>query len=625
MNNRELAEFILDKVGGESNVTSVIHCTTRLRFKLNDVSKAEKKELQDTKGIISVVESGGEFQVVIGSHVAEVYKELPNKGAGRSKAVNATQENPNKVKLISHIFGIISGTFAPLLSALVGSGLVKAMLVVFTSLGWMSSESGTYYILSAAGNAVFYFMPVLVAITLALKLRANPYVSAIIGVALLEPNFTGLAASQNAVDFLGIPVLVSDYSGQIFPVFISVGIYAVLERFLTKITPKNLQLIIIPTVSIAIIVPLTALLLGPFGVYVGNGIANGIQFLMNTSGLLTGAIVGASFTFLVVLGLHWGLFPVVMADIAATGQTKILVLTAAANMAQIGIALGIYLKTKSRELKQASGPAALAGIVAGITEPIVYGLVLRYRRTIPMIVIAGAVGGAISGAAQVQMTGFVFANIFSLGAFSPIVPLLISFTVSIAISAILVMIFGYENNDKTMNEAEETENEVSEAVATVVEYTGTEEIVGSPLTGHLKPLSAVNDEVFSSEAMGKGVAVEPSEGKIYAPTNGVVSRMFPTKHAVLITTESGAELLIHVGINTVKLKGEHYKTHVSENDIVQKGDLLLEFDVEKIKEAGFEVTTPIIITNSDQFEDVVVLRTNEVVQPGVDVLSIFTK
>ncbi|MEK3685033.1 beta-glucoside-specific PTS transporter subunit IIABC [Paenibacillus sp. FSL R10-2736] len=620
MNNRELANNILENVGGEKNVSSVIHCTTRLRFRLNDVSLAQKAALQNTKEIISVVESGGEFQVVIGSHVSEVYKELPAIGAVKASGAKA---DSNKEKWSARIFGIISGTFTPLLSALIGSGLVKAMLVVFTSLGWMSTESGAYHIWSAAGNAVFYFMPVLVAITLALKLGANPYVSAIIGVALLEPNFTGLLSAQGPVDFLGIPILTADYSGQIFPVFISIGIYAALERFLLRIVPKNLQLIIVPTVSIAIVVPLTALLLGPFGVYVGDGIAAGIDFLMNTSGLLTGAVIGASFTFLVVLGLHWGLFPVVMADIASTGHTKILVMTAAANMAQIGIALGIYLKTKNKELKQASGPAALAGIVAGVTEPIVYGLLLRYRRTIPMIIIAGAIGGAISGAANVEMTGFVFANIFSLGAFSPLVPLLISFIITIAISAILVVVFGYESK----TDAAQTE-ELADAASALVQqpiYTEAEEIVGSPLSGQVKPLSAVNDEVFSSGAMGKGIAVEPGEGKIYSPVDGVISRMFPTKHAVLITTEAGAELLIHVGINTVKLKGEHYQAHVMENARVQKGDLLLEFDIDKIKAAGFELTTPIIVTNTDQFIDVVVLSMNETIQPGADLMSILIK
>ncbi|MBW4079951.1 beta-glucoside-specific PTS transporter subunit IIABC [Paenibacillus sp. S150] len=624
MDNGALANKIIEEVGGESNVLSLTHCATRLRFQLKDKKKVNKEEIKKMQGIMSVVESGGEFQVVVGNHVDEVYKEITARTAIGQNGEESAETL--KVKSLDGVFNLISGTFTPLLPAIVGSGMLKALLIILTSLGWLSVNGGTYAIWSAAANAAFYFLPVLVAVTLAIKLKANPYVAAVIAAALLEPNFTALSQAGDRSDFFGIPVILVAYSSQIFPVFISIIVFSILERWLKKVIHNNLSLFLVPMLSIGIMVPITALAFGPFGVYVGDSIAAGIDFLMKTSGILSGAVIGAGFTFMVVLGLHWGLLPISMANFAANGYDNILAMTAAANMAQVGLAVGVYLKTKNRDLKQTAGSATLSGILAGVTEPIVYGVLLRYKRTIPYIIIAGAVGGAINGYFGARMHGFVLTNIFSLSAFSPIIPVVSSFIITIILAAVLVLIFGYENN-KSVDKSNGTvtgiegntfisNNEKDHAVVKA------EEQIISPLTGDIVSLKDVPDEAFSSEAMGKGIAIQPSEGKLYSPVAGVVSRLFPTLHAVLITTETGAELLIHVGLNTVKLKGQNFKAIVQEQARVRPGDLLLEFDINAIEAAGYSVLTPIVVTNSSDFNTVEILKTGGNISKGNPLLFV---
>ncbi|WP_145321778.1 beta-glucoside-specific PTS transporter subunit IIABC [Paenibacillus xylanexedens] len=608
MNTKALADNIVEQVGGESNIVSLSHCATRLRFRLIDEKNTNKEEIKKMQGILSVVESGGEFQVVVGNHVEEVYKEIiSNTSINRS-----SQESTEKTKTrpLDGVFNLISGTFTPLLPAIVGSGMLKALVIILTNLGWLTDKDGAYSILSAAGNAIFYFLPILIAVSLAVKLKANPYVSAVIGAALMEPNFTALSQAGNQSDFFGIPVMLVTYSSQVFPAFISIIVFSYVERWLKKVIHKNLSLFLVPMLSIGILVPVTALVFGPFGVYVGNGIAWLINFLMDTSGWLSGAVIGAGFTFIVVLGLHWALFPIVMANFAANGYDTIFAMSAAANMAQIGLAIGVYLKSKNRELKQAAGPAALSGILAGVTEPIVYGIILRYKRTIPYIIIAGAVGGAINGFLGARINGSVLTNIFSLSVFSPTIPVIISFLITIILAAVLVLAFGYESKENHS----ENDNTLPE--------TKTEEQIVSPIKGDLVPLSEVPDEAFATEAMGKGIAIQPTEGKLYSPVKGVVSRLFPTLHAVIITTESGAELLIHVGLNTVKLKGQYFKAAVQEQAEVQPGDLLLDFDINAIEEAGYSVVTPIVITNSFDFSEINLLKEDGHTDKGTPVLHI---
>ncbi|PKG23156.1 beta-glucoside-specific PTS transporter subunit IIABC [Niallia nealsonii] len=615
MSYSSLAKEIVELVGGEQNVSSLVHCATRLRFKLKDSTKANKTALQNLDGVLSVVESGGQFQVVVGSHVPEVYKEI-TKIANVGAATNSSDEPKGSIG--ARIFEVISRSFSPLLGALAGAGMLKALLTILTMTGLLSAESGTYFILSAAGNAVFYFLPIFLGITLATKLGAHPYVGGAIGAALLEPNFTGLLTAGKSTDFIGIPVILMDYSSSVFPVFIAVSIYAVLDKFLKKVIHKELQMFLVPMLSLAIIVPLTVIAFGPFGVYAGNAIGSAIDFLSTKSGILTGAVVGAGWTFLTLFGLHWGLVPIVLDQLAHEGS-PIMAMLAAAPLAQAGLAFGVFLRTKDKSLKTLSGSTLVPGLLSGVTEPILYGLMMRYKKTIPYVIIASAIGGAINGLFGVEATVYAFPSALSIPAFAPMGIYIIGIAVAFACATLLPLLFGYEDKkpNKDSDKKIEIDNKVEEE-----QIIGKKEVIKSPLTGEVKALNQVTDEVFASEAMGKGIAIEPTVGKVFAPVNGVISIAFPTGHAIGITSDEGAEILIHVGIDTVKLEGKYFSAQVKQGDYVQKGDLLLEFDIEKIKEAGYQVTTPVIITNTDNYLEIAGTH-QEKIQANETLLTIF--
>lgn len=613
MDHKKMGDDIVRLVGGEANINGLVHCATRLRFDLKDSKKAERETLEKHEGIITVVESGGQFQVVIGSNVAHVYAEIMKNRDFGGDSSSTTESTGEKTSLLSKVFEIISGSFSPLIPAMAGSGMLKALLTVLTMLGWMSDTSDTYLILSAAGNAVFYFLPIFLGITLGMKLKANPYVAGVIGAALMEPSFTRLMDKGSDVSFLGIPVVMMNYSASVFPIFISISIYAVLDKLLKKIILKDLQLFLVPMIALMIMVPLSAMAFGPFGTTVGDWISSGVTWLIGVSGILSGVVLGGFMTFMVVFGLHWGFTPITIQNIGVGGD-PIEAMAAAAVFAQIGVAFGIFLKAKkNKTLRTLAGSTSLTGLLAGVTEPIVYGLILRYKRVIPIVVIAGAIGGAINGHFGVKMTAYVFHNIFAIPVYTPTVVYVIAIACSFAVAAVLTVMFGYES--KTKDTASEKNESVSSTSAEstpvelpVVPETKTTEIkkeqIYSPLTGKALALSTINDPAFSTGAMGKGLAIVPEIGEVVAPVDGVVTSLFPTGHAIGLTTNAGTEILIHIGINTVALKGKYFSPVVQEGDIVRQGDLLIRFDIDKIKEAGYETVTPVIVTLTQQEVDV---------------------
>lgn len=613
MDHKKMGDDIVRLVGGEANINGLVHCATRLRFDLKDSKKAERETLEKHEGIITVVESGGQFQVVIGSNVAHVYAEIMKNRDFGGDSSSSAESTGEKTSLLSKVFEIISGSFSPLIPAMAGSGMLKALLTVLTMLGWMSDTSDTYLILSAAGNAVFYFLPIFLGITLGMKLKANPYVAGVIGAALMEPNFTGLMDKGSDVSFLGIPVVMMNYSASVFPIFISISIYAVLDKLLKKIILKDLQLFLVPMIALMIMVPLSAMAFGPFGTTVGDWISSGVTWLIGVSGILSGVVLGGFMTFMVVFGLHWGFTPITIQNIGVGGD-PIEAMAAAAVFAQIGVAFGIFLKAKkNKTLRTLAGSTSLTGLLAGVTEPIVYGLILRYKRVIPIVVIAGAIGGAINGHFGVKMTAYVFHNIFAIPVYTPTVVYVIAIACSFAVAAVLTVMFGYESKTKdTVSEKNEsvssTSAESTPVELPVVPETKTTEIkkeqIYSPLTGKAVALSTINDPAFSTGAMGKGLAIVPEIGEVVAPVDGVITSLFPTGHAIGLTTNAGTEILIHVGINTVALKGKHFSPVVQEGDIVRQGDLLIQFDIDKIKEAGYETVTPVIVTLTQQEVDV---------------------
>ncbi|MED4074066.1 beta-glucoside-specific PTS transporter subunit IIABC [Priestia endophytica] len=603
MDNKQLGNKIIELVGGEENVNSLVHCATRLRFKLKDQNKANKKALEEIPDVLTVVEKGGQYQVVVGNKVGKVYTEIMNNHHIQASGTGGRQEN-EKVGVAAKVFEYISGTFSPLIPALAGAGMIKALLAVLAMLNWIDVEGTTYAVLNAASSGLFYFLPIFIGISAAKQLNVHPFVGGAIAAGLLDPNFTALLERTGDISFIGIPLIATNYTSTVFPLLIAMAIYAPLERLVKKYTPDTIQLFFVPMIGILVMMPLTSLVFGPFAQYVSAGIGAGITLLSGISAVLTGIIIASIWPFLVILGVHWGVVPI-MIDNFSKGGDIIGPITSGAVFAVMGIAFGIFLRSrKNKDLRSLALAGTLSGLLAGVIEPILYGLVLRYRRLMPLVLISGAIGGAIISLFDVRVATFVFQSIFSIPAFSPMVGYVIGIGTAFTVGTILAFIFGIEGKKKNGEAEEETKKEI-EVSPTITENEGKEKYeLTTPLSGEMIPLEDVNDPVFSSGAMGKGVGVEPSEGVVVAPFDGKVVTLFPTKHAIGLVSEDGIELLIHIGIDTVELNGKHYEAHVKADAIVKKGQKLITFDVEGIKKEGYQTITPVIITNTADYLDI---------------------
>lgn len=614
------AKEIVSLVGGEANVVSLVHCATRLRFELKDGSKFQKEKLEKLSYVLKVLVSGGQYQVVIGPNVDAYYDAIfvVTKIQGGN---NTTLQSTEKVKLSDKILKVISGAFSPLIPLMAGSGMIKALLTLFTTIGVMSDSSSTYLILSAAGNACFYFMPVFLGITISKQLKANAFVGGAIGAALLEPNFTGLLSAEGAVNFLGIPVTPIDYQATIFPIFIAILVYAYLDKSLRKVTPQSLQYFLVPMVCLMIMVPFTVILFGPVGTTIGNYVSSFVMWLFSISGTLAGIVLGAAYPFLKMLGLHWGFTPITLQNLDQFGGDIIEGVCVCAVWAQMGIALGSYLKAqKNSKLKSIAGPTFITGFFAGVTEPILYSIVMEYKRLMVVVAISGACGGAIAGTLGVTMDAYVFHNIFSAAvmSYSPIWAYAIAVLTSLVVATILTYTWGLSGLDEEkVKDLQSMETESNSLKTNDVKKIS----VVSPLDGDVIELKEVDDEVFASGVTGKGVAIVPTNNVVVSPVEGTVSVLFPSKHAVGITTKDGVELLVHIGLNTVMLNGEGFTTFVKQGDKVVCGQKLLEFDKEFILSKGYSLQSPVLVTNADQFSDIV-MNENQTVKTGEELYKV---
>lgn len=600
------AKRIVELVGGENNINSLVHCATRLRFELKDEGKADKAELTKLSCVLQVVISGGQYQVVIGPAVNDYFNAIlsvAHIGSPDSGGQEAGVKNGN---MIDRVMKVISGAFSPLIPLLAGAGMMKALLTVFTEFGLMGYEDPTYLILSAAGNAVFYFLPIFLGITLAKQFGANAYVGGGIGAALLEPNFTGLLGAEG-VNFLGIGVTPIDYASTIFPIFIAVIVYSYLEKGLKKIIKKELQLFLVPMLCLMLMVPFTVILFGPFGTTLANKVSDVVLWLFQFNRIIAGMILGASYPFLTLLGLHWGFTPITLQNLNDFGGDIIEGVCVCAVFAEIGIAVGAYLRAKKHSrMKDLAGPTILTGILAGVTEPILYGIIMNYKRMLAVVAVASGLGGAINGAFHVTCDAYVFHNIFSLAmrTYSPFTGYLCGIAAALASGALLTYFWAVTPEDQKDFEPDEEKSGAEEAGKTTAAEAGTVLDIQAPLTGETVALQEVPDEVFASGVAGLGMAIRPSVGKVTAPCDAEVSVVFPSRHAIGLTTEEGADLLIHIGLNTVMLDGEGFEVLVQQGDRVHAGQPLLKFNMELIQEKGYSLISPVLVSNADEFTDV---------------------
>ncbi|MFO6298824.1 PTS beta-glucoside transporter subunit IIABC [Rahnella selenatireducens] len=612
MEYKTLADEILRGVGGKENVNSVVHCATRLRFKLKNISKADAEGLKKNPGVIMVVESGGQFQVVIGNHVGAVYDALV-RGSALSESGD-DEEGQDKGNLFARAIDIISGIFTPFIGIMAASGILKGFLSLALACGWLNPESGTYKVWFAASDAMFYFFPLVIGYTAGKKFGGNPFVTMMIGGAMVHPLMTAAFNAQQpgvpSEHFFGIPLVFINYASSVIPVIIAAWASSWLEKRLMKLLPGSLRNFITPLICLMVIVPLTFLVIGPVATWASQQLANGYQFIYHISPAIAGAFMGGLWQVCVIFGLHWGLVPLMINNFSILGHDTMLPLLLPAVMGQVGAVIGVMLRAKDARTKALAGSAVSAGIF-GITEPAVYGINLPRRRPFIFGCVGGALGAAILGYFQTTAYSFGFANIFTFTqiipptGFDQTVTAAIAGTVfALAFAALATFFFG-------MNE-EVKAGETADTVATAsVQAPRGKTLVTSPIAGTCVALEDVKDPTFASGLLGKGVAIIPSAGRVVSPVNGTVVSLFKTHHAIGIESEDGAEILIHVGIDTVKLDGKFFTPHVAVDTVVKQGDLLLEFDTRSITEAGYDLTTPVLITNSDEYLDVIPASTGQ--------------
>ena len=612
-NYDQLAKEIIFLIGGENNIVNLTHCVTRLRFKLKDETKTDENSLSKLKGVISIVKGNGQFQVVVGNAVEDIFNAIQ-----RQYSIGETEVKEEKKSgtLFTRALNMMSAILNPIVIALAGAGMIKALLVILTTtLGILDTSGGTYKILAAAGNSVFYFLPLFLAYSSAKAFKCNPYIALAIVATLMEPNFTKLMSKPgDMTSFLGIPVVLIGYSGSLVPAIVSILIYSKLEKVLKKFIPKNIELFALSFVALLIMVPLTIIVIGPIGVYLADQVGNLVNFLSVKNGLLTGAVIGAGWTFLVMLGVQWGVVPIMINNISTYGYDVIRPMIAAATFASAGAAFGVFLKAKNKENKAYALSATIPALLGGITEPIVYGISLKYRKPFIAQVIGGAIAGGFMGMMHTKAIVYVFPALTTLPAFlgETFVYYVIGITLAFVITAVITYFLGIDEKDDIEIHEKNSSNTKNEAEDIIIK---------SCIEGEAIELSKVKDEAFASGSIGKGVGIIPQKGVLYAPADGEISTVFVTGHAVGMVTDKEAEILMHIGINTVEMNGEGFIKKVKDGQKVKAGDILIEFDIEKIKRAGYDTTTMMVISNSEEYSNIEVLNLGEVKQNN-DILII---
>lgn len=597
-NYHDIAEEILKNIGQEENVEAVTHCMTRLRFNLKNVNRANTEAISKISGVTGVVSQGGQYQVVIGTDVANVYNELQKLGDFSDELKNNSEE---KQTVVNKVLGTITAIFQPIIPAIAGSGMLKAVLALLVFFGAVSKESQTYILINTFADAVFYFMPMLLAYSSARHFKTNPYLAVGLAGVLLHPNFMALNTGD-AVAFFGIPVKMASYANSVVPIILIVLLQSFVERIARKYVHDAVKVFMVPMLTMLIVAPIAIIVLGPLGTYIGSGLYYVFEFLNDKARWLLPVLIGTFTPFLVMTGMHYSLAPVQLIQYTTLGYGTLLgpgMLVS--NISQGAAALLVSLRTKNKDLKQI---AASGGVTAlfGITEPVLYGVNLKLKTPLYASMIGGFVGGLWAGFVNLRTYSSATAGLLALPVYitedlSNVVNAVIAIVIAIVVTVIALLILGFK--DETVDVVVEAP---SKEIVTSLNKT-TE--IKSPIVGEATSLTEVPDEVFSKGIVGKGIAIKPTNGLVKAPITGTVSVLFPTHHAIGITSDEGVEVLIHVGIDTVQLNGEGFKPLIAQGDKIQVGDILMEVDLELIASKGYNTITPIIISNTETFVDVI--------------------
>ncbi|HAP5397224.1 TPA: PTS transporter subunit EIIC [Enterococcus faecalis] len=611
MDYQAIAKEILKDVGGKDNIVDVTHCYTRLRFVLKDTKQANKEALLQTEGVISVVESGGQYQVVLGNKVAHVYNALEPLLAQQLTTKTSTKE---KNSLGNRILNTVAAIFTPVVPAIAASGMLKGILAIAVMVANNFYQVdlkplNTYIILSAASDALFYFMPVILGYSAAKVFKTNEYIAMVIGATLCYPTIVSLMTEESAVTLFGLHVTKANYVSTVIPIILAIFMLAYVQRFLEKVIPEVLKIIMVPTLSLLLMIPATLLLFGPIGIYLGDGVNWLYYYIMNLSPILLGGFIGGIWCVLVIFGAHRGLVPIGINDVARTGRQNLLAFAGAANFSQAGAAFGVFVRTKNKDLKAVAASATVTALF-GITEPAIYGANLRLKKPMIYVVASGAAGGALMGWGGSYGTAFANQGLLTIPVYAEagtkaFICYLLGCGIAFFGAFLLTIFLGF--NDLPLDESRQEPSFKTEA-GTVKE----KQRIQAPVQGQLVSLDQINDEVFASQQMGKTLAIYPTEEQIVSPGNGQVTALYPTHHAIGLKLDNGAEILLHIGINTVELKGRAFETFVKVGERVRLGQKLLSFDKQIIQAAGYDPTVLVIVTNTAEMAVIETTKQTEI-------------
>ena len=613
------AEKLIEAMGGKENIKKVFHCMTRLRFYVKDKNKINETDIKNLPKISGVNWYQDQFQVIAGNHVNDMYEELIKKGIPNDDE-QTSELNKQKKGIGSAIIDSITGCMTPMIPALTAAGMIKVVLTLLTTFSLVNNQSSTYKVIEFIGDAAFYFMPFLIAANAAKVFHVNQSLSLIIAGVFQHPNFTAMMDSGNPIDFFSIPVTPMTYCYSVIPVILMVWIMSYIEKFVDKITPRIVKLILHPTLVIIISAPIAIIAIGPLGGIIGDGLAVAIDFLSAKLGFVIVGILAATFPFIVMTGMHHALTPIGLNAIATGGSDALIFVSqVCSNVAQGGASLAVAVKSKNENMKQLASASGISALM-GITEPALYGVTLKLKRPVVAAALAAGIGGIVGGILQVSLY-IAQNNLLAIPAFigakgmTNLLYGIIMIIVSFVGAFVLTFVLGFKDEE---DEVIDTNNKVNEVKPLVEKIQ-----IFAPIKGIIKDITEVPDDTFAQKILGDGVAIIPEEGKVYAPADGTVENIMDSKHGIMFRTNQGVELLIHIGLETVNLKGKYFTAHVENGAKVKTGELLVEFDLNSIKNDGYNTITPVVVTNTDDYiRTVPMFKSSESVQTGDCILTI---
>ena len=612
MDWKETAKLITERVGGKSNIRGATYCTTRLRLTLADESLANDDAVSEVPGVISVVHASGQYQIIIGNRVPRVFQAMQELGILDQAA--APEPEKKKKRIPAAMMDALLGSMTPVIPAVIGCAMMKVLLVLLPMLGVLTSESMTYQVLTVIGDGSFYFLPILVAASAARYFKANLFLSITIAGILIHPTLQTLFSSGDPVSLFGIPVTAANYPYSILPAIIMAWVLSKVEKAVDRITPAITKTFLDPMLIVLICAPIALWIVGPAGAIAGDALSGALVWIQENLGWLAVGIIGGIYPVLVLFGMHHVLTPIAIASPSSLGfETIVMVAQLGANLAQGGASMAVALRSKNKNMRQTAAAAGFSALVAGITEPAMYGVTLRLKRPFIAVLIASFTSGCFAGLMQLKSFSTACPGLVTtiqyIEADRPISILYIALTcvIAIAVSFVLTLILGFRDPESASAETAPT------AAAPAAQPLTTERrLVDCPMDGKLIPLGEVADETFASGVLGAGVALEPTDGTVYAPFDGTVETLLDSHHAIGLRSTDGVELLVHIGRDTVALNGQHFTAFVKVGDTVKKGQRLLACDLDAVRAAGYDITTPVIVTNTDEFLDIVPVQ-----QPAV--------